>query len=139
MCFSVLVKSATSPALECSGLMKKRFYSALQCSIPCSPEPGASWVFPMCVKTEPPLSSVQLCTKALFLCCGQGLVPVMLVGHLNFLGLELGQIRVFHNTDLQGALPVLCPKLLLVGRACSQNRCLGPKGVYVGFFPPFPG
>lgn len=36
-----------SPALESRGVMKNRFYSALQCNIPCFSEPGVSGVSPM--------------------------------------------------------------------------------------------
>ena len=47
-CFYVL-KSAKSLALAGSGLMKKLSYSALQCTVPCSPESGTSRVSPMCI------------------------------------------------------------------------------------------
>ena len=43
-CFSVLGKSALSPVLEGNGFIKMRSFSILQCSIPCSPGPGASKV-----------------------------------------------------------------------------------------------
>ena len=36
-------------ALVSSGFMKKRFCSALQCSVPCSSEPGTSGQYSMCV------------------------------------------------------------------------------------------
>ena len=48
-----------SSALESSGLMKKRFYSALQFHVPCSPEPGASGVPFICV----------VCSLLLWLSC----------------------------------------------------------------------
>ena len=44
-CFSVVGKSAMSPVLVSNGLMKKRAYGALQCSVSGSPEP----VSPGCV------------------------------------------------------------------------------------------
>ena len=71
-----------SPALESSGLMKKSSYSALQCHIPCSPEPGVS-ICVACIPAvvaEPCWPSVQLSPVVLFACCGQCLVPVFLVG-----------------------------------------------------------
>ena len=40
---------ATSPALENSGLMKKRNCSALQCNVSCLSEPGAPGVSSICV------------------------------------------------------------------------------------------
>ena len=45
----MLGKSANSPVLEKSGLMKMRPYNALQCNVPCSSEPGALEVSSMCL------------------------------------------------------------------------------------------
>lgn len=53
-CFSVLGKSAISPVLESSALMKKRSCHALQYSIPCSPQCGTSERSPMCVACTMP-------------------------------------------------------------------------------------
>ena len=47
-CFSVLGKSATSSVLEGNGLMKKRFCSALQCSVPCSQGLVLQRMSPLC-------------------------------------------------------------------------------------------
>lgn len=68
-----------SPAFECSGLMK-RYYSALQCNVSFSPEPGTLWMSLMCVVLT------YCCGCALFafnpvvcngsLCYVQNLVPV---------------------------------------------------------------
>ena len=38
-----------SSALESNGLMKKRSCIALQCSVPCLPEPDASGIVTVCV------------------------------------------------------------------------------------------
>lgn len=82
VCFYVSGKSATSPTLECSGLMKERSYCALQCNVPYLPESGVSYVCCMhcTVVAELLLPSVQSSVMTLFACCGQGLVPVLLVG-----------------------------------------------------------
>jgi len=77
----VLRKSAASPALENNGLMKKSSCSVLQCSVPCSPEPGASGSVSYVCHMHPailswlPFPSVQLSVEALSACCGQCLVP----------------------------------------------------------------
>lgn len=78
-----------SPYLESSNLMKKRSYGILECSIPCSPEPGTSGVSCMgcvhfwwwwwgCVHlivlAEPGLPSVQSSVVAHSANCRQGLV-----------------------------------------------------------------
>jgi len=74
------------PAPESNGLMKKRSCSAPLCSVPCSPEPGALGVSPMC-----DVCALLLWLSCFFLqsshlqwlssaCCGQCLVPVVVVG-----------------------------------------------------------
>ena len=80
VCFHVLGKSATSSALKSSGLLKERSYSALLCGVPRSLEPRASGVFPMCTLLLWHLPSVQLSAMAVFACCRQGLVTVLLLG-----------------------------------------------------------
>ena len=74
-----------SLAHENSSLMKKRSRSAMQCTVllirtRCFK--GVSNVHCMChsIVSESLLPSVQLSAMALFACCGQGLVPVLLVG-----------------------------------------------------------
>ena len=82
---------AKSPDLESSDLMKLNTYSALQCSVSCSPEPDALvvsepdalvvlchvcslllWLSCFCLQSS--------CLECLFACHGQGLYPVLLVG-----------------------------------------------------------
>lgn len=77
------------------------------------------------------LPSVQVAALALFVCCGQALVPVLLRGQFETaLGLQLGQARCLPSTcllalwlhQLQDSLPVLFPeRLLLAGSSCSQT------------------
>lgn len=64
-----------------------------------------------------------------FAYCGQGLVFVLLVGQLGvtlgFSWVRWGTGQRAYSTELQGTLPPSCPKrLLLVGGAYSQTRCL---------------
>lgn len=63
--------------------MKKRFYRALRCNAPCSPETGTSGVYPLClcptIVALPCLLSVQSSAMALFAYCRQSLVSVFLV------------------------------------------------------------
>ena len=78
-----------SPTPESNGLTKKSFCSALQCSVcPLFTRTwhfrGVSYVCRVCsaVVAEPLLPLVQSSAMALFACCRQGLVPVLLVGQL---------------------------------------------------------
>ena len=77
------------------------------------------------------LPSVHESAAALFACCGQGLVIVLLVGQFRA-ALDLGWVRTgvcqsCSSSRLQGTLPMLSPqKLLLVGRASSEPRYLPP-------------
>ena len=73
------------PSLESNGLMKKRFFSALPCSVPCSPEPGTSGMFAcyvccihFAVMAELLFPSVQTSSVASFAHCRQCLVSVVL-------------------------------------------------------------
>ena len=77
----MLVKSTTCPVLESSGHMKKRFCSAMQCNVPCSPEPGVSPICCVCpaIVAELLLPLVQSSAMALFTYCGQGFFPVLLL------------------------------------------------------------
>ena len=89
--FSVLQKSASSSALERGGLMKK-FSSALQCSTPAHQNlilQGVPYVCCMhpTVVAEPLFPSDQSSAVTLLACCGQCLVPVLLVGQS---GVSLG-------------------------------------------------
>ena len=117
------------------GLMKKRSCSALPWYVPCSPEPDTSGVSPTCVACAPTtvaqlcLSSVQSSAIALFACCGECLVPVLLVGQsgasLRLSCTRPGICQSCCSTKPQYTFFVLSPeKLSLIGRACSQARCL---------------
>ena len=68
----MLRKLTVSPALESSGIMKNRSCSALQCNVSGSPEPT--------VVAELHFPSVLVSIVALSALCGQGLVPVLIVG-----------------------------------------------------------
>ena len=75
LCLLMLAKSAISPALEYNGFMKKRYYSALQCNVFCSPGSGASgsvsYVCCICpaIVSQPIFPSVQSFAEVLFVCC----------------------------------------------------------------------
>ena len=91
----MLGKSAMSPDLESSGLMRKKPYCTLQYSVPCLLEHCASGVSPMCcmyltVGVEPHLPSAQSSAMAPFACFRQSLVPVLLRGCF---GVELSRTR----------------------------------------------
>ena len=65
--------------LKSNGPVKKKAWSALQGSAPCSPEPGFRGIS-MCVVCPDVVSweifpSVPSSAEALFSCCGQYLVP----------------------------------------------------------------
>ena len=94
------------------------------------------------------LPSVWLSAVALFACCGECLVPVLLVHQCGAsLGLSYtrpGICQSCCSTNLQGAFSMLSPeKLSLVGRACRQTRYLIPAhcwgcsqtGVCIVIFP----
>ena len=72
---------------------------------------------------EPPFPSVQSFAAALFACCGQCWVPVMLMGQSeSALGLSWVRLSVFKP---QATFPVfLSWKPALVGGAYSQTSCL---------------
>ena len=88
VCFWVLGRLAMSLALNNSSLMNKGACRVLQCSVPCSPEPGASGgVSHACVcsvvESWPLFPSVQLSAEALFACCRQCSVPSAGKAHSN--------------------------------------------------------
>lgn len=136
----LLGKSATSPALKGSGLMEKRTWSALECKVPCSSEPGTTGVSPMCVVRTLLLWLSHIYPQSSHLQwlplpgCEWGLVSVLLVGQSGaVLTLSWARADVWQrcrSTDLQGAL-FFPEKLASVGRANSQNMCL-PSAPYWG-------
>jgi len=87
---------------------------------------GVTYVCHPTIVAKPCLVSAQSSAMALFACCGQGLVPVLLVGQSGANpGLELSQTRCLSGMQQQGVFPGLSPeKLSFVGRACSQTQCL---------------
>ena len=111
ICFYVLGKSDTSPALESSGLMKKRSYNALQCNVPCSPEPGVAcslllWLSRFCF--YPIIFSGSLCLL------WEGFGPCAISGSVwGHFGLELRQASLLYllravsfRTGTQFLLPI---------------------------------
>ena len=117
--------------------MKKRSCSALQCSIPCLPEPGTlgmSWKYwCMCPALVALLHfpSIQSSAMTLFAYCGQGLVLVFLVNQcgavvgLTWVRPGIGQRCSI--TKLQGNVGVECMvplRFVLVG----GNLQLPPQG-----------
>ena len=91
-----------SPAFKSSGLMKKRSWSTLQCNVPCSSEPDAPGVFPICVVSPTYCDCIVFPSQYshlqwLSVCCGQDLILVLLVGQP---GAALGLSGVqFPNTE----------------------------------------
>ena len=83
------------------------------------------------IVAEPPLPSVWSSTVVLIACFGQGLFPVLLVGQSGA-DLDLNLVRPgicqsCGRSELLGTFLLLSPeRLLFVGRASSQTRCLGP-------------
>ena len=81
-------------ALESSGLMKKRSYSALQCKVPSSPGPGTSGVPPMCIVFALLLWLSRACLQSShlqwfsFLVMDRVFFPVLLGQYRDALGLN---------------------------------------------------
>ena len=112
----MLGKTATSPALENNGLIKKRSCHVLLCIVPYSPEPGISGVSSMCVAC-----ALLLWLTHVFLQTVVGNCSLAFVGTVlgpcgvcrpvwGCLGLELSQTGVCqrcNSTKLKGAFPVL--------------------------------
>ena len=84
-----------SPALESSGLMKRRSCIALQFSGPCCPEPGASRGVSYVCCVHPAIVSGPFCpvtAQALFACREQCWLPSRVGAHSsNKVGLRLPQ------------------------------------------------
>lgn len=82
MSLYVLVMLAMSPLLISNRLMKRRFSSVLQCTVPCTPELGTTGVHPVCVSCSLLLwlSHIYLHSSSMvfFICYGQDLVSVLL-------------------------------------------------------------
>lgn len=119
LCFCML-KSATCPALENNGLMKKRFFRALQFSVPCSPELGTSGVSPMCCMHPADVSwpLFSFSPVALFACCGQCLFSVVLVTSL---GLPWAWVK----SDQAFARDAVTPKCRVLWLPVPWNTLIG--------------
>ena len=129
-CFYVL-KSAKSLALAGSGLMKKLSYSALQCTVPCSPESGTSRVSPMCIVYALLLrlscfcfqsSCLQWLSLLVWTEFGPCVVSGDIWGPLQLLFcVTPGIFQRCNSTKLQGTFHVLFPeKLWMVGGAAVR-------------------
>lgn len=80
----MLGKSALSSALK-EWLYEEEFLLCPECSVPCSPKPGASVLSPVCatklpVVAEPCLPSIHSSVMVFPVAYWQALVPIFLMG-----------------------------------------------------------